>query len=310
MKIFISHSSSDKDIGSKLVQMLVQLGVQSNQIVFTSLEGYGIPKGQDIFDWLKSQLHEKPFVIYLLSDDYYNSVACLNEMGAAWMIESEHIFFFVPEFDLNSTKFSSGSINPRKMGVKLNDKEALFSFFDEFKSIYPIQPKIAVLTRAVDEFVQEIGLLKEKEEFLSYSTIENMSLKPNSIIESQSIHFYTSIRESKLSDEELLAFAYLNHVGKAYLLWGWQTEHETEQIREWEKSISLTNYLSYYYKRVIDRFLIRNFIVPSDFTVYNKIKEYSLREEFKLDILNFPDDITEIIDRVLLKYTNSEDLPF
>jgi hypothetical protein len=282
--------------------------VQSNQIVFTSLEGYGIPKGQDIFDWLKSQPHEKPFVIYLLSDNYYNSVACLNEMGAAWVVESEHIFFFVPEFDLNNTKFSSGSINPRKIGVKLNDKDALLSFFDEFKKIYPIEPKTAVLTRAGDEFVQAISLLKEK--FLTNSNTENASLEPNSKGESKSIHFYTSIRESKLSDEELLAFAYLNHVGKAYLRHGWQTNGEIEQIKEWEKAFSLTNHLSYYYDRVIDRLLLRKFIEPSAFTGYNNIKEYSLREDFKQDILNFPDDVTEIIDQVLVKYTNSDDLPF
>ncbi len=105
MELFISHSSKDKEYGEALVTLLSDLGVQQKSIVFTSKEGFGIPKGQNIFNWLKSKLTNKPFVIYLLSDHYYSSIPCLNEMGAAWVIENDHLIFITPNFDLSDKRF-------------------------------------------------------------------------------------------------------------------------------------------------------------------------------------------------------------
>src|SRR5690606_19764724 len=90
MKIFISHSSRNKNYGNALVDLLIGVGISGDKIIFTSNDAYGIPTGQNIFTWLKSEINEKPYVIYLLSPEYYSSVACLNEMGAAWIVENEH----------------------------------------------------------------------------------------------------------------------------------------------------------------------------------------------------------------------------
>ncbi len=106
MKIFISHSSRNKFYGEKLVDLLKSVGVKENEIIFTSNAAYGIPVGQNIFNWLKSQITEKPFVIYLLSEEYYQSIACLNEMGAAWIIENK------------LGTFKSAVISPLRSGLK------------------------------------------------------------------------------------------------------------------------------------------------------------------------------------------------
>jgi hypothetical protein len=78
MKIFISHSSKNANYGNALVQLLTGIGIKSEQIIFTSNSAFGIPIGQNIFNWLKDRINEKPYVIYLLSPEYYSSVACLN----------------------------------------------------------------------------------------------------------------------------------------------------------------------------------------------------------------------------------------
>ena len=101
MKIFISHSSKNKSYGQALVNLMISLGINSDKIIFTSNVAHGIPIGNNIFNWLKSQISDKPYVIYLLSPEYYQSIACLNEMGAAWVIENEHSMIFTPNFDLN-----------------------------------------------------------------------------------------------------------------------------------------------------------------------------------------------------------------
>ena len=124
MKIFISHSSKNKDYGNVLVELLRGVGVKEDEIIFTSNNAYGIPIGQNIYNWLKSQIAEKPFVIYLLSKEYYESIACLNEMGAAWIIENEHAMLFTPNFDLSSKEFQNGAIDPREIGFYIDDEES------------------------------------------------------------------------------------------------------------------------------------------------------------------------------------------
>lgn len=64
MKIFISHSSKNKDYGNHLVQLLRVLGIKENEIKFTSNVAFGIPVAKNIFNWLKPQIEDKPFVIY------------------------------------------------------------------------------------------------------------------------------------------------------------------------------------------------------------------------------------------------------
>ncbi len=38
-------------------------------------------------------------MIYHLSDNYYDSVACLNEMGAAWVVQNDYTVVGIPGFD-------------------------------------------------------------------------------------------------------------------------------------------------------------------------------------------------------------------
>ena len=121
MKIFISHSSENKDYGNALVDLLTSIEVKSEDIIYTSNDAYGIPIGKDIFDWLKSKIEEKPFVIYLLSPEYYKSRTCLNEVGAAWIVENDHAMIFTPNFDLDSYEFKNGAINPREIGFYINN---------------------------------------------------------------------------------------------------------------------------------------------------------------------------------------------
>lgn len=126
MKIFISHSSKNKIFGEALVDFLRNIGIKDSEIIFTSNVAYGIPVGQNIFNWLKSQITEKPFVIYLLSEEYYQSIACLNEMGAAWIIENEHAAIFTPNFNLSSKEFQSGALDPRELDFILMMKKEFY----------------------------------------------------------------------------------------------------------------------------------------------------------------------------------------
>lgn len=117
-KIFISHSSQDKEYVTCLVDFLEDIGLKENQLFCSSVPGYGIPLDEDIYDYLKQQFQEHDLhVILVLSDNYYQSVACMNEMGAAWILQSKYTTILLPGFEFKEIK---GAINPRKIGLKLD----------------------------------------------------------------------------------------------------------------------------------------------------------------------------------------------
>ena len=81
--IFLSHRSSDKKYGDALEKFIVSLGVKNNQLIYTSHPLHKIPLDQNIYDYLRRNINRNIYMIILWSDEYLDSPACLNEMGAA-----------------------------------------------------------------------------------------------------------------------------------------------------------------------------------------------------------------------------------
>ncbi|WP_010237351.1 toll/interleukin-1 receptor domain-containing protein [Clostridium arbusti] len=118
-KIFISHASSDKEYVSKLIDLLEGIGLNEKHIICSSIAGCGIPLDQDIYDHLKLQFETHNLhVILVLSENYYKSVACMNEMGAAWILQNRYTTILLPGFEFKEIK---GAINPRQIGLKLDN---------------------------------------------------------------------------------------------------------------------------------------------------------------------------------------------
>lgn len=142
-KVFISHSSQDKDYVSCLVDLLEDIGLTQEQLFCSSIPGYGIPLDEDIYDYLKQQFQEHNLhVILVLSDNYYQSVACMNEMGAAWILQNKYTTILLPGFEFKEVK---GAINPRKIGLKLDGdltevKEKLGQLKDTLSQEFGLAP--------------------------------------------------------------------------------------------------------------------------------------------------------------------------
>lgn len=84
---------------------------------------------------MKKQFNEFDLhVILVLSDYYYENVASMNEMGAAWVLQKKYTTILLPGFEFKEIR---GVINPRKIGLKLdndsNDKCILLIDFSRCK---------------------------------------------------------------------------------------------------------------------------------------------------------------------------------
>ena len=72
---------------------------------------------------MKENIQKDIFVIYLWSNEYLKSAACLNEMGATWIVESDYINIYTPDFDFNNTQYHNCAVDTKKMCIILKDDE-------------------------------------------------------------------------------------------------------------------------------------------------------------------------------------------
>ena len=336
MKIFVSHSSINKDFGSALVELLRKVGVKENEIIFTSNIAYGIPVGQNIFNWLKSQITEEPFVIYVLSEEYYKSIACLNEMGAAWVVENEHAAIFTPNFDLSSKEFQSGALDPREIGFYINDEERVLSFLQLLSKNFDITNNTILISQSIKKFIQELENIhpvavrknvagkteKAKkltvvntEKTFTQKKIKELDLPKDNGLYSKLIK---GIVDKKIKEDELILLHYIRETGRARLMTGWQEDNEISHIVEWEKINDIKDILSQNYSSVLKRFELRGFTEVSAVTSSNNPKEVKLKGEIATNILDLPKEVIEIIDAVVSRNfyehieetKNEDDFPF
>ena len=159
-KIFLSHSSSDKRYGEAIRKFLIGIGIKNDQLIYTSSPANKIPFGDNIFDYLRKNINTNVFVIILLSNSYLESVACLNEMGGAWVAKSDYLCFFTPDFDFSNPKYHQCAIDTRKMGAILRPDSNCRTSMIEFKNIVCNQFNLTVDEKTflviVDEFVDSI----------------------------------------------------------------------------------------------------------------------------------------------------------
>ena len=326
MKIFISHSSANKDYGNALVELLRGIGITEDEIVFTSNTAYGIPIGQNIFNWLKSQIVEKPFVIYLLSKEYYSSIACLNEMGAAWVIENEHAMIFTPNFDLSSKEFREGAIDPREIGFYINDEERLLSFIQHLDAYFNISKKPVIINQKIKKYLSEIESIVSKSvetiNPLKLPTVEKpkqLEVKTPVVKENNSENttgelkrkiennddlyskFLNDILSGKLKDEELILIHYLNDTGRGKLMTGWQENIEVSNIKDWEDIKEIDNVLSNKYESAVRKIGLRGFTEVSAVTGGGNAKEVKLKAEIESNIIDLPKEILDLITSCLEK---------
>jgi hypothetical protein len=118
-RILISHSSLDKNFCDVFVELLVSMGLTSNSIIYTSKTEFAVPLGVDIYEYLRKNLEKRNlWVFFMLSQNFYRSAACLNEMGAAWVRQSKCYNILLPNFKHTKRK---GVINLNEQTFDLCD---------------------------------------------------------------------------------------------------------------------------------------------------------------------------------------------
>ena len=160
-KIFISHSSQDLAFVKPLVELFECMGVSPDNMFCSSVPGYNVPLDTNIFDYLKKQFQQFDLrVFFVLSENYYNSPASLNEMGAAWVLQHKYTSILVPNFDFRDIK---GVIDQMRISIHLNAESfELKSRLNELRDTLSEELRLKknsfnIWERHRDEFIKKIS---------------------------------------------------------------------------------------------------------------------------------------------------------
>lgn len=162
-RVFISHAYQDRNVVQAFVELLEDIGLGPDEIFYSSLAEYGVAHGENIADAIKREFMDKKiYVVFMLSENYYQSAMCLNEMGAAWVLQRAYSSVLLPGFEYRSIK---GAIDAGRIGMKLDgDEMELKSRLIEFRNL--IQEGLGlkklderIWNRKVEDFLKKIGCI-------------------------------------------------------------------------------------------------------------------------------------------------------
>lgn len=163
-KIFISHSSKDKNFIHALVSLLNSLGFGEDDIFCTSEKGYWIKKG-NFFNVIKEQFEKNDlYVIFIQSPRFYSSPVSLNEMGAAWVLHSEYYSFLTKDMEFDKM---SAVVNNHEIACKVDSSEAKDRLDDWQRDVLQFFGKPAVTNWSIweqnrDEFLRKVRRMSPK----------------------------------------------------------------------------------------------------------------------------------------------------
>ena len=141
-RLFISHAEKDYNIVKPFVELLYRIGLNKNHIFCSSISELGVPLKEDIYDYLRKLLDSDIVIpVFMLSENYYASAACLNEMGAVWLKQKDYYTFLLPGFTFKEIR---GAINPNKRAIKLDNERRtlqreLSTFKDSIREAFDIK---------------------------------------------------------------------------------------------------------------------------------------------------------------------------
>ena len=224
-KIFISHSSLDTEIGEKFVDALIDIGIPKEIIFFSSRYHTGVELGKDFHAVIKDNIKSCDIVIFLLTRNFYNSAACLNEMGAAWVLGKNIIPILLDNLKPSDMK---GFIDSHYIAFMPKAGE-------EYKLLSKLNPYI--VKRNTEKTLQEIftDFVQEANKIAEFS---DQYITP---ISNDLSFLETEIIGKRFTDAEILFLNYFRiHQNNIFL--EFESKHTQSDFQKYVEEYSKFNY--------------------------------------------------------------------
>ena len=163
--IFLSHCTTDIYYGNALEKFMTGLGVRKEQLIYSSHPLHKIPLDQNIFNYLRKNINRKIFMIILWSNDYLESPACMNELGAAWVAQCDYTNIYTPDFAFGNPKYHRCAVDTQKMGAVLNGdancRQSMLELKDKIVNFLDLAPDEAQVLYLLDEFTNSLKAISK-----------------------------------------------------------------------------------------------------------------------------------------------------
>lgn len=138
--------------------MFLNAGFPRQQLLYTSDPALGIPLGEEIPDYLHQKLSKDSYVIFMISNNWYTSPICENEMGAVWHENLEHCNVFLPDFSYYDLK---NVASPSEMALSYHDsapvlRDKLGQLRRQLEKLFNVQLSDTVWEYSRDQFLAAI----------------------------------------------------------------------------------------------------------------------------------------------------------
>ena len=222
--VFISHRKTQYSFVKAFVELLENCGFTGDNLFCSSVPGFNIGLDQDVVETLRNKFVDYDiYVIYVLSTDYFESPYCLNEMGAAWVLQVQNSIIIT--HDMDESKID-GVVNKTKTRVSFKDTDLqlasrMIELRDKLLRFVNL-PKVNDVNwvRYYDKFINEINQTNTLNKPLHASkTIEAQSLsrKDTSQILENAIYRLKEFTIADLQIETGMNKYYISSVLKRYI---------------------------------------------------------------------------------------------
>ena len=182
-RLFVSHSSKDKEVVSEFCDRILRLGIgiSPDDIFCTSIEDMNIKIGDEIRKHIKDNILSADFSFLLISENYKKSEICLNEMGAVWANDNNVRYYLLPNTSFNQI----GWLCDTKQAEQLTEHVTLDKLYNELTNYYNLERRIETWSRQRVAFVKNIshGIIESTEKHIKTLPINLTNNIDESIIE-------------------------------------------------------------------------------------------------------------------------------
>lgn len=163
-KIFISHSSDDKEVIKEFIEKILMLGCGLKRTdIFCTLDHTTIRTGDDFREVIIEKMKSCDYIICFISNNYRGSEVCQNEMGAAWAFNDKRVL----PFKFPNLQFSEiGFLNVVKQGADIMDRSKLDELYEELSEFYGIPTDWKNFNDQKEDFINFVNKNKNNGEFM------------------------------------------------------------------------------------------------------------------------------------------------
>lgn len=165
-KIFISHSTKDKELVEKLIGLLrLGMGVSRKQIFCTSMNG-SLQTGSNYIQGIKTEIEDDWAIMAIISENYLKSVSCTMELGAAWILKEKAGFFPILISPVSYEKMDGTLMKGTQM-LRIDNQDNMLNLYDDFCKLGLIeQQSTAEFLAYLQKFISEVENLQTGENMI------------------------------------------------------------------------------------------------------------------------------------------------